>query len=68
MPINEQTSTYHVFDNLWRWGGLAVADFVLFLVLTFCTGAGVLTALITCAIVFAIGFFVVKKPTSVETH
>lgn len=68
MPINEQTSTYHFFDKLWRWGGLGVADFVLFLAITFCTGAGALTALITCAIVFAAGFFILRKPTSLETH
>lgn len=67
MPINEQTSTYHFFDKLWRWGGLTVAAFVLFLVMMFCTGSGFIGSAMAAVVVAIVGFFVLKKPTSLET-
>ena len=71
MPINEQTATYErVFDKmLVRYGSLFVACLVLFLVLSFCTPAGMLTGLVVAVILGAVGGFVLRaKPTSVETH
>ena len=67
MPINEQTSTYHVFDNLWRWGALFLAVALLFLVLMFCTGTGFFGSAIAAGVLLVVGFFVAKKPTSLET-
>lgn len=50
MAVNEQTATFALFINLTKWGGLAVAVAVLFLVLWFHPGgsfiAGVLGALV----------------------
>lgn len=68
MPINEQTSTYHLFDNLWRWGSVTMASVLMLLILTFCTPLGFFPGLIAGVVVFTVGFFVVKKPTSLETH
>ena len=69
MPIEEQTSTYHVFDGLVRWGSLAVAAIVLFLSITFCTSLGLVTAAIATLVLVGAGVLALKgKPTSVETH
>ena len=71
MPIHEQTATFEkVFDKgLVRYGSLFVACLVLFLVLSFCTPAGLLTGLVVAIVLGAVGGFVLRtKPTSVETH
>ncbi len=69
MPIEEQTSTYHVFDGLVRWGSLVVGCIVLFLAMTFCTSLGFMTAAICTAVLGGLGFVALKgKPTSLETH
>jgi hypothetical protein len=69
MPIGEQTSTFHVFDNLVRFGSLGVACAILFLTLMFCTPAGFAGAAIPTVIVAVGGFFLLRRaPTSLETH
>ena len=67
MDITEQTSTYHVFDGLVRWGGLAVASLVLFLTLLCCTAVGFIGALVPVAILVAAGVWFLRAPTSLET-
>lgn len=68
MEIVEQTSTYHVFDNLVRWGSLAVAALVLFLSIMFCTRAGFLGAAVPTVILLIAGVVALRKaPTSLET-
>lgn len=64
MEIAEQQSTYEVFMGLTKWGSLGVAALVLFLTLTFATGAGWLTAVIATVVMTAIGVFLLreKKP------
>ena len=39
MDIHEQTSTYHLFVMLTKWGSLALTALLVFLVLAFCTPA-----------------------------
>ena len=69
MEIAEQTSTYHVFDALVRWGSLTTAALLLFLTIMFCTRAGFIGAAVPTAILVAIGVAVLRKaPTSLETH
>ncbi|CAN5310422.1 hypothetical protein BH09PSE2_BH09PSE2_06330 [soil metagenome] len=69
MPIEEQTSTYHVFDGLVRWGSLVVGCIVLMLAITFCTPLGFVTgAIFTLVLAGAGALFLKGKPTSAETH
>lgn len=68
MPIEEHRSTYRVFDYMVRFGSLAVACLVLFLVIWFCVGAGFLPALIVSAILAAVGGYALRmKPQSIDT-
>ena len=55
MDIAEQVSTFAFFNNLTKWGSLAVATLLLFITLLFCTGAGFLGAAIAAVVVVAIG-------------
>ena len=71
MPIGEQTNTFEkVFDvGMVRMGSLSVACIVLFLVLTFCTGAGWgVGVVIPLVLLVAGGVFLRKQPTSDVTH
>lgn len=68
MDITEQTSTYHVFDGLVRWGGLVVASIVLFLTLLCCTKVGFIGAAVPTAVLVVAGFLFLRAPTSLETH
>lgn len=55
MDIHEQAKTYEFVMALTKWGSLAVAVLVLFLVLWFCTGAGFVGALATAVVVAVLG-------------
>jgi hypothetical protein len=60
MDIHEQAATYEMVMGLTKWGSLTIAALVLFLTLWFCTGTGFLGALITAAVVIALGVFVLR--------
>ena len=45
MDIHEQTSTYHLFVMLTKWGSLSLAALLVFLVLVFCTPTSFVGAL-----------------------
>jgi Na+/proline symporter len=62
MDIDEQKATYEGFLNLSKWGSLALAAGLVFLILWFCTKAGFLMGLIAGVIVLAIGVFVLREP------
>ena len=61
MDIRQQEASFHVFVLLAKWGSLAVASFVLLLVLWFCTNSGFFGAVIPAAIVAAIGVLVLRE-------
>ena len=64
MDIHQNASTYALFGNLTKWGSLAVAVGLVFLVLLTCVpSAGFITAA-ACAIILAVlGWaFLKKKP------
>jgi hypothetical protein len=63
MNIHEQRSTYDLFMGMTKWGSLAVAALVLFLVVWFCTGpdGGLVTALISALALVVAGFFLLKS-------
>jgi hypothetical protein len=65
MDIHEQVETFHLVMNITKWGSLSIASTVLFLTLWFCAGAGFWPALITAAIVVALGItFLRSRPES----
>ena len=61
MEISEQVSTFHGFIGLTKWGSLVGAVGLLFLVLVFCTKAGLLQALIAAVVVAAVGGFLLRE-------
>ena len=60
MDIQQQEASFHVFVLLAKWGSLAVASFVLLLVLWFCTDAGFVGAVIPAVLVAVIGTLVLR--------
>jgi hypothetical protein len=69
MEIGEQAATYNLFMNLTKWGSLALAAILTFIVLWFCTEAGFLGAAMAGVVLFVVGFFVLKKKTEdAATH
>lgn len=69
MDIQEQMSTFELFNNLTKWGSLFVGALVLFLTLWFCTPAGFGGAAITAVVVIALGVFLLRdKPEAAAAH
>lgn len=63
MDIHEQRATYDLFMGLTKWGSLAVATLVVFLVLWFCVDAGFGAALVVSLILAGVGgWFLARKP------
>lgn len=60
MTIEEQTSTYALFMNLAKWGSLAVAAILLFLVLWFMPAGSFFMGLIGAVVLSGVGFFALK--------
>jgi len=60
MDIHEQTATYHLFVMMAKWGSLALAALLVFLVLVFCTPTSFIGAAIV-GLVIAVGGVVVLK-------
>jgi hypothetical protein len=67
MAIQEQVHTYHLFILLAKWGSLATAVALIFLILWFCTTAGFLGALVTGIVVLAVGIGVLRD-RSAQAH
>lgn len=57
MTIEEQTSTYSLFMNLAKWGSLAIAALLLFLVLWFQPAGNFFVGLIGGVVLLAVGGF-----------
>ena len=69
MNIAEQVSTFHLVMGMTKWGSLAVAAAVLWLVLWFCTDIGLLGATITAAVLVAVGVVLLReKAAAAEAH
>ena len=67
MDIHEQTATFHLFILLTKWGSLALAAFLIFVVLWFCTPAGFAGGLVAGVVVAVAGFFVLREHQT-EAH
>ena len=61
MDIAEQVSTFAFFNNLTKWGSLAVATLLLFITLMFCTGAGFMGAAIAAVILVVLGVTLLRS-------
>lgn len=61
MDVHEQTATYHLFVMMAKWGSLALAALLIFLVLAFCTQTSFLGSLGVGVIVAVGGFFVLRE-------
>jgi hypothetical protein len=66
MDIHAQQATFHSVMVASKWATLAVVAGVAFLTLWFCTAAGFFPALITAAIIVALGIFFLREQPS--TH
>ena len=61
MEIHEQVSTYHLFVSLAKWGSLALAALLVFLVLWFCTATGFMGSTAIGVVIAAAGYFVLRE-------
>lgn len=68
MDIHEQTSTYHLFVMLAKWGSLALAALLIFLVLAFCTQTSFFGSLAVGVIVAIGGYFVLREHGDDDAH
>ena len=64
MTIEEQTSTYSLFMNMAKWGSLAIAALLLFLVLWFMPAGSFFTGLIGAVVLLVAGGFFLKSGQS----
>jgi hypothetical protein len=69
MDIQEQVSTFELFNTMTKWGSLFIGTLLLFLTLWFCTGAGFGGAAITAVVVVTLGIFLLRdKPEAAAAH
>lgn len=61
MDIHEQSATYHLFVMMAKWGSLALAALLIFLVLAFCTPTSFFGSLAVGVIVAVGGYFVLRE-------
>ncbi|MES2897701.1 aa3-type cytochrome c oxidase subunit IV [Phenylobacterium sp. LH3H17] len=66
MEIQEQTSTYHLFVMMAKWGSLALAALLIFITLWFCTDTGFIGSFITGLVVSVGGFLVMREHETPE--
>ena len=65
MAINEQASTFDLFMAMTKWGSLAVAVLLVFLVMWFHPGGSFIAGLIGAVVLAVVGWFALKsKPQS----
>jgi len=67
MDIHEQASTFNLFMGMTKWGSLAVAASLIFLVIWFCTTGGFLAGLVTGLVVLALGVAALREKPA-EAH
>lgn len=60
MDIAEQTSTFNLVMGMTKWGSLALAAFLTWAVLMFCTATGFLGAAAVAVVLLALGIFFLR--------
>jgi hypothetical protein len=61
MEITEQASTYSAFMGMAKWGALAIACVVLFLVMWFQPGGSLIGGLGAAVVLALVGYFALKS-------
>ncbi len=61
MDVSAQASSYHLFMGMTKWGSLAIASGLVFLVLWFCANAGFLRSAIAGVILLVVGIVALKE-------
>lgn len=61
MDIHEQVSTFHAFIGMTKWGCLALASALVFVIMLFCTKVGFLPAAISGLVLLVIGIFALRE-------
>jgi hypothetical protein len=59
--ISEQSSTFHAFIKMSKWGSLWIAALLMFLVLWFQPGGSFIGGAIAAAAMLVIGYFALKS-------
>lgn len=59
--IREQRSTFHLVMFATKWATLYLAAAILFLTVWFCTSAGFLSALVSAAVLVAVGVVFLRE-------
>jgi hypothetical protein len=67
MSIEEQTATWNLVQNLFKWGSLAVACLLLFLTVWFQPNGSFIAGLLSALVVAAAGVFFLRGGSS-STH
>ncbi|WP_332659978.1 aa3-type cytochrome c oxidase subunit IV [Brevundimonas sp.] len=60
--ISEQTSTFHAFISMAKWGSLWMAALLMFLVLWFQPGGSFIAGAIAAVAMLVLGYFGLKSP------
>ncbi len=68
MDIREQVATFHLFNNLTKWGSLHIAALLVFITLWFCTSAGFLGGLVAAVVVMVLGILLLREKKGVSGH
>lgn len=61
MDIQEQVSTYDLIMGYTKWGSLAMAVFLLWATLQFCTDAGFMGSAVSALVLLVAGIAVLRK-------
>jgi hypothetical protein len=59
--IGEQSSTFHAFISMSKWGSLWIAALLAFLVIWFQPGGSFIGGLITFVVMLVLGYFALKS-------
>jgi hypothetical protein len=68
MNITEQQSTFNLVMGMTKWGSLAVAAAIFFLVLWFCTATGFAGAFVAAAVLLVAGIFFLRGKKDAAAH
>ena len=61
MDIQEQVSTYNLIMGLTKWGSLAIAAFLVWATLWFCTDAGFMGASAAAFVLIVLGILALRS-------
>lgn len=66
MDVSEQTKTFHLIMGMTKWGSLALAAFLLFIVLLTCTATGFMGSAISGVVLLALGIMLLREKPAAD--